>query len=43
MRHTITGVHNDTGGTTGGVQGQHSLDGDVHGWGVEGFEHDLEH
>merc|ERR1719206_1226433 len=40
---TITGVENDTGGTSGGVQGEDSLDGDVHGGGVEGFEHDLGH
>ena len=30
-------------GTTGGVQGEDSLDGDVHGWGVEGLKHDLCH
>merc|ERR1712243_210554 len=28
---TVTGVHDDTSGTAGGVQGEHSLDGDVHG------------
>ena len=39
--HTITRVQDDTGGTSGGVQGEHSLDGDVHGGGVEGLEHDL--
>merc|ERR1712032_441114 len=39
----VTGVHDDTGGTAGGVQGEHSLDGDVHGGGVEGLEHDLGH
>ncbi|KGL86645.1 hypothetical protein N301_08576, partial [Charadrius vociferus] len=33
---TIPGVHNNTSGTTGGVQGQHGLDSHVHGWGVEG-------
>merc|ERR1712183_991851 len=38
---TVTGVHDDTGGTAGGVQGEHSLDGDVHGGHVEGLEHDL--
>jgi len=41
--HTIAGVHNDTGGTTRGVQGEDSLDGDVHGGHVEGLEHDLGH
>ena len=40
---TITGVQDDTGGTTGSVQGQHGLDGDVHGGSVEGLEHDLCH
>merc|ERR1712077_157003 len=40
---TVTGVQHDTGGTAGGVQGEHSLDGDVHGGGVEGLEHDLGH
>ena len=39
---TITGVKDDTGGTAGSVQGEYSLDGDVHGWGVEGLEHDLQ-
>merc|ERR1711963_887588 len=28
---TVTGVHDNTGGTSGGVQGEDSLDGDVHG------------
>merc|ERR1719372_17667 len=40
---TVTGVHDDTGGTAGGVQGEHGLDGDVHGGHVEGLEHDLCH
>ncbi|KFQ70732.1 hypothetical protein N335_05423, partial [Phaethon lepturus] len=39
--NTITRVHHNTSGTTRGVQGQHSLDGYIHGWGVEGLEHDL--
>ena len=38
---TITRVQDDTSGTTGSVQGQDSLDGDVHGGAVEGLEHDL--
>lgn len=41
--NTITGVQDDTSGTTGGVQGQNGLDGDVEGGGVEGLEHDLGH
>ena len=40
---TVTGVEHDTGGTSGGVQREHGLDGYVHGWGVEGLEHDLGH
>merc|ERR1719442_389200 len=40
---TVTGVHDDTGGSAGGVQGEHSLDDDVHGGHVEGLEHDLGH
>ena len=40
---TIAGVEHDTGGTSGGVEGEDGLDGDVHGWGVEGLEHDLGH
>merc|ERR1712124_96029 len=40
---TVTGVHDDTGGTAGGVQGEDSLDGDIHGGHVEGLEHDLGH
>lgn len=40
---TITRVQNDTSGTTGSVEGQNSLDGDVEGGGVEGLEDDLGH
>uniref|UniRef100_A0A8W7PQJ3 Uncharacterized protein n=1 Tax=Anopheles coluzzii TaxID=1518534 RepID=A0A8W7PQJ3_ANOCL len=43
VRHTVTRVQHNTGGTTGGVQGQHGLDGDVHGWRVERLKHDLGH
>ena len=39
---TIARVQDDTGGTSGGVEGEHGLNGDVHGWGVEGLEHDLQ-
>ena len=38
---TIAGVKDDTGGTTGGVERQDGLDGDVHGRAVEGLKHDL--
>merc|ERR1712110_573846 len=40
---TVAGIHDDTGGTAGGVQGEHSLDGDVHGGHVKGLKHDLGH
>merc|ERR1719410_3332212 len=43
MGDTVTGVHDDTSGTSRGVQGEHGLDGDVHGGHVEGLEHDLGH
>ena len=40
---TVTGVHDNTGGTSRGVQGEDSLDSNVHGGRVEGLEHDLGH
>merc|ERR1711973_208722 len=40
---TITRVHDDTSGTARGIQGEDSLDGDIHGGQVEGLEHDLGH
>merc|ERR1712008_83540 len=40
---TISGVHDHTGGTTGGIEGEDSLDGNIHGGHVEGLEHDLSH
>lgn len=40
---TITRVEDDTGGTTGSVEGKDGLDGDVESGGVEGFKHDLGH
>merc|ERR1712122_265856 len=43
VRDTISGVEDDTSGTSRGVQGEDSLDGDVHSGGVEGLEHDLGH
>ena len=43
VRHSITGVEHDTGGTSGRIERQDGLDGDVHGGGVEGLEHDLSH
>jgi hypothetical protein len=40
---TITRVQDDTGGTARSVEGQDGLNGDVHGGGVEGLEHNLSH
>jgi hypothetical protein len=41
--NTISNVEDDTSGTTRGIEGEHSLDGDIHGGAVEGLEHDLGH
>merc|ERR1719154_835241 len=43
VRYTITRVENNTGGTTRGIQGEDSLDSDVHSWGSKSFEHNLGH
>jgi hypothetical protein len=40
---TITGIENDTSSTTRGIEGEDSLNCDVHGGGVESFKHDLSH
>ena len=40
---TVTRVKHDTIGSARGVQGEDSLDGDVHRRRVEGFKHDLGH
>merc|ERR1712124_130312 len=40
---TISRVHNHTGGTTGGIEGEDGLDGNIHSGHVEGLEHDLSH
>merc|ERR1712137_512786 len=40
---TITRVHDNTSGTTRGIQGEDSLDGNIHGGHVEGLKHDLGH
>merc|ERR1719189_733533 len=41
--YTISRVHDNTGGTSRGIKGKDSLDGNIHGGHVEGFEHDLGH
>merc|ERR1712008_174741 len=40
---TISRIHDHTGGTTGGIEGEDSLDGNIHGRHIEGLEHDLSH
>merc|ERR1739846_216515 len=40
---TISRVHDNTSGTSRSIKGEDSLDGNVHGGHVEGFEHDLGH
>jgi hypothetical protein len=41
--HTVSRVENDTGSTTGSVQGEDGLNGNVESGSVEGLEHDLGH
>merc|ERR1007417_7295 len=43
MGDTITRVHDNTSGTTRGIEGEDSLDSDIHGGHVEGLKHDLGH
>ena len=43
MGNTITRVQDDTRSTTGGIEGQDSLDSHVESWGIEGLKHDLRH
>merc|ERR1719184_38739 len=43
MGDTISRVHDDTSGTARGIQGEDSLDGNIHSGHVEGLEHDLGH
>merc|ERR1711931_154487 len=40
---TIARVHDHTSGTTRGIEGEDSLDGNIHSWHVEGLKHDLSH
>merc|ERR1719210_2943988 len=39
----ITRVHDNTSGTTRGIEGEDCLDGNIHGRHVEGLKHDLSH
>merc|ERR1712038_1427003 len=43
MGDTVTGVHDNTSGTARGIEGEDSLDGNIHGRHVEGLKHDLGH
>ncbi|CAD6215869.1 GSCOCG00000686001-RA-CDS, partial [Cotesia congregata] len=43
VRDTVSGIENDSSGTTRSVERKHSLDSDVHSRCVESFEHDLRH
>merc|ERR1712176_1628038 len=43
MGNTISRIQDDTSGSSRSVQGEDSLDGDVHSRAVEGLEHDLGH
>merc|ERR1712013_928001 len=43
MGDTISRVHDNTSGTARGIEGEDSLDGNIHGRHVEGLEHDLGH
>merc|ERR1712126_666998 len=40
---TISRVHDNTSGTARGIEGEDSLDGNIHGGAVEGLKHDLGH
>ena len=40
---SISGIEDDTGGSTGSVERQDRLDGDVESGSVESLEHDLSH
>merc|ERR1711954_54602 len=43
MGDTISRVHDNTSGTARGIEGEDSLDGNIHGGHVEGLKHDLGH
>merc|ERR1712083_874945 len=43
MGHTISRVHDNTSGTARGIEGEDSLDGNIHGGHIEGLKHDLGH
>merc|ERR1719209_2001066 len=43
VRDTISRVKHNPSGSARSIQGEDSLDGNIHGWGVEGLKHDLGH
>merc|ERR1712112_727160 len=43
MGDTITRIHDNASGTARGIEGEDSLDGNIHGRLVEGLKHDLGH
>merc|ERR1712119_181224 len=43
MGDTITRIHDNTSGTARGIEGEDSLDGNIHCRHVEGLKHDLGH
>merc|ERR1719262_1032416 len=43
VRNAITRVHHDPSGAARGIQGEHCLDRNIHGWHIEGLKHDLRH
>merc|ERR1719290_575972 len=43
VRDTISRVHDNASGTARGIEGEDSLDGNIHSGHVEGLEHDLGH
>merc|ERR1719495_1972621 len=43
MRDTISRIHDNTSRTARGIEGEDSLDGNIHSRHVEGLEHDLGH
>ncbi|KFO82059.1 hypothetical protein N303_04299, partial [Cuculus canorus] len=40
---TIPRVHDNASSAAGGIEGEHSLDGNIHSWCIEGLKHDLGH
>merc|ERR1719300_1628429 len=43
MGDTISRIHDNTGGTSRSIEGEDSLDGNIHSGHVEGLKHDLGH